>query len=116
VSYPNFPDKHLAAPLVTPQRFLEHARARGHLANFTPPKGVLLVYRRSLLASLIESEAAEPEPNWRLVQVPFYRLPRTAGAVSLLGDFGIGGPVVGILVEELAPLGGQYFFIFGLAG
>jgi uridine phosphorylase len=116
VSYPNFPDKHLAAPLVTPQRFFEHVRARGHLADFTPPKGVLLVYRRSLMASLIESEAAEPEQNARPIQVPFYRLPRTAGAVSLLGDFGIGGPVVGILVEELAALGVKYFFSFGLAG
>jgi uridine phosphorylase len=114
VPYPNFHDKHLATALVTPQRFIEHARASGQLTDFTPPKGVLLVYRRSLMASLIEAEAAEA--HIRLVQVPFYRLPRTGGAVGLVGDFGIGGPVVGLLVEELAALGVKYFFSFGLAG
>jgi hypothetical protein len=58
--YPNFPDKHVAAPLVTPRRFLDYARSLGHLADFQAPRGVLLVYRRSLMASLIESYAAEP--------------------------------------------------------
>ena len=55
VPYPNFPDKHLATPLVTPQRFLEYARASGRLEGFEPPKGVLLIYKRSLMASLRSS-------------------------------------------------------------
>ena len=115
VPYPNFPDKHLATPLVTPQRFLEYARASGRLEGFEPPKGVLLIYKRSLMASLVESHAAQEET--RIPQLTSaYRLPRTGGAVGLLGDFGIGGPVVSILVEEHAALDVTYFFSLGLAG
>ena len=115
VPYPNFPDKHLATPLVTPQRFLEYARASGCLEGFEPPKGVLLIYKRSLMASLVESHAAQEET--RIPQLTSaYRLPRTGGAVGLLGDFGIGGPVVSILVEEHAALDVRYFFSLGLAG
>jgi len=115
VPYPNFPDKHLATPLVTPQRFLEYARASGRLEGFEPPKGVLLIYKRSLMASLVESHAAQEET--RIPQLTSaYRLPRTGGAVGLLGDFGIGGPVVSILVEEHAALDVRYFFSLGLAG
>jgi uridine phosphorylase len=114
VPYPNFPDKHRAAPLVTPQRFLDFARSSGRLADFKAPNGVLLVYRRSLLARLVESQAAEPP--MLIGALPMRRLPRTGGAVGLLGDFGIGGPIVSIIVEELAALGVRYFFSFGLAG
>ena len=115
VPYPNFPDKHLATPLVTPQRFLEYARGSGRLEGFEPPKGVLLIYKRSLMASLVESHAAQEET--RIPQLTSaYRLPRTGGAVGLLGDFGIGGPVVSILVEEHAALDVTYFFSLGLAG
>ena len=57
--YPNFPDKHAAAPLVTPQRFLDYARASGRLINFQAPKGVLLVYDRPLMARLVASYGAE---------------------------------------------------------
>jgi hypothetical protein len=59
VPYPNFPDKHVAAPLVTPQRFLDYVRSSGRLVGFEAPKGVLLVYRRSLMARLVENHAAE---------------------------------------------------------
>ena len=115
VPYPNFPDKHLATPLVTPQRFLEYARASGRLEGFEPPKGVLLIYKRSLMASLVESHAAQEETCIPQL-TSAYRLPRTGGAVGLLGDFGIGGPVVSILVEEHAALDVRYFFSLGLAG
>ena len=113
--YPNFPGKHVGEPLVTPRRFiLEYARANGLLVDFTAPTGVLLVYRRSLLAELIRSQAAE-----LLVQIgsfALWRLPATGGAVGLSGDFGIGGPIVSIVVEELVALGVKRFFSFGLAG
>src|SRR5207245_6135088 len=115
VPYPNFPDKHLATPLVTPQRFLEYARASGCLEGFEPPKGVLLIYKRSLMASLVEGHAAQ-EGQCLPPLTSAYRLPRTGGAVGLLGDFGIGGPVVSILVEEHAALDVRYFFSLGLAG
>ena len=112
--YPNFPDKHLGSPLVTPQRFLDYARTRGQLADFEPPAGVLLLSQRSAMASLIQREQAEQLPV--LGQYPLYTLPRTGGVVGLVGNFGIGGPMVGILVEELAALGVRSFFSFGLAG
>jgi len=114
VPYPNFPGKHVGAPLVTPRRFLEYARASGQLVDFTAPTGVLLVYRRSLMAQLIRSQAAE-----LLVQFgsfALWRLPAAGGAVGLSGDFGIGGPIVSIIVEELVALGVKRFFSFGLAG
>src|SRR6266851_5468865 len=112
--YPNYPDKHVGTTLVTPQRLLDHLRASGRLADITAPEGVLLVYRPSLMAQLIRSQAAE-----RVVQFGTYalwRLPGTGGAVGLSGDFGIGGPIVSIIVEELVALGVKHFFSFGLAG
>jgi uridine phosphorylase len=114
VPYPNFPAKHLGSPLVTPQRFLDYARTRGQLADFEAPAGVLLLYRRSAMASLIQREQAEPLTV--MGQYPLYKLPRTGSMVGLVGNFGIGGPMVSILVEELAALDVRYFFSFGLAG
>lgn len=113
--YPNFPDKHLATPFVTAQRALESARAEGRLQDFAAPKGVLLVYKRSLMASLVDRHAAEPDRRIPELAAA-YRLPHTGGAVGLLGNFGIGGPVVSIIVEEHATLGVKYFFGLGLAG
>jgi len=72
------------------------------------------VYRRSLMASLVESQTAEPPT--RIGPYSLCRLSRTGGVVGLVGDFGIGGPIVSIVVEELAALGVRYFFSFGLAG
>src|SRR5919109_2940240 len=89
---PNFPEKHTAAPLVTPRRFLDYARASGRLVDFTPPKGVLLVYRRSLAARLVETYAADPPTS--IGAFAIRTLPGTGGAVGLAGDFGIGGPIV----------------------
>jgi uridine phosphorylase len=114
VPYPNFPGKHVGAPLVTPARFLEYAREKGRLTDFSVPSGVLLVYRPSLMARLLKLHAAE-----RLVQFGQYALwslPDTGGMVALSGNFGIGGPIVGVIVEELVALGVTHFFSFGLAG
>jgi uridine phosphorylase len=115
VPYPNFPDKHAAAPLVTPQRFLDYARASGRLIDFQAPEGVLLVYERTLMARLVASYGAE-DPTQIGLSYALWRLPRTGGAVGLVGDFGFGAPVVSIIVEHLTALGVQYFFSFGLAG
>jgi uridine phosphorylase len=99
---------------VTPQRYLDYARSSGRLVGFQAPKGVLLVYRRSLMARLVASFGAEePTP---IGPYALWRLPGTGGAVGLLGDFGFGGPIVGIIVEDLTALGVKYFFSFGLAG
>jgi uridine phosphorylase len=114
VPYPNFPGKHTAAPLVTPQRYLDDARASGRLVDFTPPRGVLMVYRRSLMARLVERYGAGPPVS--IGAFAIRSLPATGGLVGLVGDFGIGGPVVSIIVEELAALGVTHFFSFGLAG
>jgi uridine phosphorylase len=114
VPYPNFPGKHVGAPLVTPARFLQYAREKGRLTDFAVPRGVLLIYRRSLMARLVDLHAAQ-----RVVQFGQYALwslPRTDGLVALSGDFGIGGPIVSVIVEELAALGVTHFFSFGLAG
>lgn len=112
--YPNFPEKYAAKPLVTPRRFLDYARATGRLGEFTAPRGVLLVYQRSLMAELVRNHAAEI-----LVQFGTYalwRLPATNSPVGLSGDFGIGGPIVSVIVEELVAMGVTHFFSFGLAG
>ena len=69
VPYPNFPDKHAAAPLVTPQRSLDYARARGRLIDFEAPAGVLIVYRRSLMARLVAREIAAQRFEVSLQQV-----------------------------------------------
>jgi uridine phosphorylase len=114
VPYPNFPEKHVGEPLVTPQRLLDYARAGGRLVDITAPRGVLLVYRHSLMTQLIQRHAAEPLLRFESITV--WGLPGTGGVVGLSGDFGIGGPIVGIIVEELVALGAKQFFSFGLAG
>jgi uridine phosphorylase len=65
-------------------------------------------------ASLVKSHAAEQERRIPELTAA-YRLPYTGGAVGLIGDFGIGGPVVSSLVEEHAALGAKCFFSLGLA-
>jgi uridine phosphorylase len=113
VTFPNFAAKHSAAPLVTPERFVQHLRDRGLLEGFTPPRGMILLYQPTFAKALLAREphrSSLPYPNF------LYLLERTNYEVAVLAFFGIGSPGVTALVETLAALGTRRFINLGAAG
>jgi uridine phosphorylase len=114
MTFPNYAAKHSAStPLVTPERFVEHLRSRGQLAEYVAPEGIILLYQAGFARALLAREAhhvMEPFPIF------LHALERTGGRIAVLAFFGIGSPAVVTPVELLAVLGTRRFLSFGSAG
>lgn len=113
MTYPNFPDKHPEKAFFSPTEYLEYAKTIGRFPQFPVPKGVIFSYQRKLMAYVLE--------NHPVTKVDFnygemYLLDETEGQIALVGNFGIGAPVVGTILEELIAFGVQHFISIGTAG
>lgn len=113
--FPNFAGKHQHEPLVTPIDILAHRRARGfgERAAGPVPNGIVLCYQSSVLARILAEEATE---LWVRSSYDVRLIGRTEGRVGIVGGFGIGAPVAGIVLEELVALGVRRFVSIGTAG
>jgi uridine phosphorylase len=112
--------------ILTPADFLDEPavinaaaalQARG-LPGGAPPAGVILCYQPALLRYAIGPRLFR-RLRARAVRgfhAAFYTLRATGHQVGVAGGFGVGGPAVGVLVEELAAWGVQRVVTVGLAG
>jgi uridine phosphorylase len=108
--YPNFAGKHAHDAFLSPAEYLAYLRARGRVPDLAPLDGVVLLYQESLLRRIVENEATEQHRgDFRLLKRPDSR-------VGVCGGFGIGAPVVAIVIEELVALGVTRFIALGTAG
>jgi uridine phosphorylase len=113
-TYPNFAGKHAHDAFISPAEYLAYLRARGRVPDLAPLEGVVLLYQQSILRRIVESEPTELHRGW--VTGEFRLLKRADRRVGVCGGFGIGAPVVAIVIEELIALGVTRFIALGTAG
>lgn len=110
---PRHPAKHSSPAHFEPLDHLQYFRGVGYAPIEYVPRGVILIYQRSLLRHIVAAEAPTPEP---CVVGRLYPLPSTGGAVAVGADFGIGAPAAAMLMELLVAMGVRRFMSVGTCG
>ena len=113
MSYPNFPHKQNEPPVLTPEQLLAHRRRSGRFPKEPPPQTVILTFQPGLLRYARKRGRGERVDGF-LGELQLLR--RAGGRLGAAGKFGLGGPVVGVLVSDLAAWGVERFVLMGLAG
>ncbi len=114
MSYPNFPDKYQERSLATAKRFWNYKRKIGKIPKIGPPKGVIICYSTRLLDYIIKKHSAKKIDF--VFGDYFYILEEDRDQLGVCGGFGIGAPMVGLLLEELIEFGVKSFLSIGTAG
>lgn len=94
--------------LFTAAQRLQQVKIKVH-----PPQLIIFTYQTSLLSYAVKSQQGKQVGGFF---GDLYLLKRTNNRVGVAGNFGVGAPVVGVLVEELSAWGVQQFVGIGLAG
>lgn len=107
MTFPNFPLESDSPPLLTAVSRLQHLRLP------EPPQLLIFCPQTAVLQHAVK--------RWRGRRVAgflsdTYRLGKTGNRVAVAGQFGVGAPVVGVLVEEFAAWGVAEFVWLGIAG
>ncbi|MFQ3295492.1 MAG: uridine phosphorylase [Natrialbaceae archaeon] len=114
MTVPQYPDKHDASALITPDRGEESDPDDDPIRMTDLPAGVVLTFQPELFEHVVEERASEEiEDIGGLFSL--YRL-SDHPAVAVAGDFGIGAPTTAMVVEQLAAGGVERFCIAGIAG
>jgi len=113
MAFPNFENKHANDSMFSPSDFLEYRKTKGKHDKFDPPEGVIFCYSRKLMKYILKRHKV------RKVQMPpgeMYLINETKNKIAIIGNFGIGAPVVAAILEELIALGVKKFISIGTAG
>jgi len=107
MTFPNFPQDNDSLPLLTAVSRLQHL----HLPQ--PPKLAFFCPQASVLHHAVK--------RWRGKRVDgfygeVYLLGKTGNQVAVAGRFGVGAPVIGVLVEEFSTWAVEQFVLLGIAG
>ncbi|TFG16078.1 MAG: purine phosphorylase [Promethearchaeota archaeon] len=114
MSFPNYPQKYRARSFVTAKDFWRYKKEIGRVPKEKPPKGVIICYSPSLMSHIINNH-----PIIKVEEVfgdYFYLLEEFNKQIGICGGFGIGAPIVAILIEELSVFGVTNFLSIGVAG
>ncbi len=111
--FPNFPNKHQEKSLVTPEIFTEYRKEIGRYPEYTPPRGIIFCYQPRLLDYIVKNYAVTKVEG---IGGNLHLLKDTNNQIGVCGKFGIGAPVVAILMEELIAFGVKRFLSIGIAG
>jgi purine-nucleoside phosphorylase len=113
MSFPIYPDKHKLAAMLTADKMMEFRRNRGGLRNMNAPETVILCLYKGLM-KYFPLKYSSKSVNGFLGDL--YLLNKTRGKVGVMGNFGIGSPVVANLAEEMVAWGAKRIVILSLAG
>lgn len=106
-------DKAPGTPLFTAADMLAHRRRQGRAPDFAPPGGAILCYQGSALSYAAKKYGGRKASGF---YGQLFRLRKAGENILVLGHFGLGGPAVAVLIEELAAYGTSRFISVGLAG
>ncbi len=99
--------------MFTAKDFLEYQKERVAHPRFKPPDGVIFCYSRNFLDQISRRHKVTKAPG---LFRELLLLDETGGRVAVLGNFGIGAPVVVTFLEELIAFGVRRFVSVGTAG
>ncbi|MHA2129872.1 MAG: phosphorylase family protein, partial [Promethearchaeota archaeon] len=110
---PNFQDKYGETSLLNGKEFWKYKKKIGNLPIIDPPNGVIITFQPNLMNYIIKNYNVKKIDK---VFNEFYILEEEKIKIGICGNFGIGAPVTGILLEELAAFGIRHFISVGVAG
>jgi uridine phosphorylase len=112
VSFPNYPDKHRFASLLTADELVAYRARLGRMPKVIP-EGALFCLERGLPHRM----------RWRIpveragaMNADVYAVKKTRGKVAVLTSFGGGSPMVVELAEELAVMGTKKMILMTWGG
>ncbi len=115
MTIPIYKNKFRSKSFITPKKFLHYSiKIKGRKINQKQiPESVILLYSKTLLKHI--------KRRYKLKKVEFtggefYLFTERNKTIAILGNFGVGGPTVSIVMEELAELGIKNFISIGTAG
>jgi len=113
MSFPNLKNKYKEEPLFTPKEFLEYKKKLNKHPKFKPPIGVIFCYSKRLLNFAIKNYKVKKADGFG---GEFYLLKETNNEIGIIGNFGVGAPIVSTLMEEFIAFGVKRFLSIGEAG
>src|SRR3989338_7704773 len=90
---------------------MNYQKKIGRQPKFKTPKGIIFCYDRSFMKYLLENHKTTKFDNFYNI----YLLNETYGQIAVIGNFGIGAPVVVTILEELIAFGVKNFISIGTA-
>ena len=114
MAFPNFPNKYNEKPLLKAKDFWDYKKKIGKIPNIDPPIGVILCYSPTLLSYILNNYDVKKIDH--VVGNFFYVLEEKGIKIGVCGGFGIGGSIVGLLIEELTAFGIKKYISIGVAG
>ena len=112
--FPNYPNKYHRSTFITAEDFWKYKTEIGRIPNVEPPKGVIFCYSTSLFNYILEKHSVKKIDY--VFGDHFYILEENDDQIGICGGFGIGAPIVAILIEELNTFGVKLFLSIGTAG
>ncbi len=113
MSFPIHPNKPQLPALLTAAQMIEFRRRQGGLAKIQPPETVILcLYKGVMKHFRLKYRATKVNAFWG----DLYLLNKKQGKVAVMGNFGIGSPVVASLADELIAWGTKRLILLSLAG
>ena len=113
MGFPNLKNKHAKDSMFNPKEYLAYMKKVGKYPKFKPPVGVIFCYQRKLMEHILEKHKVT---KVKLFYGDTYLLNESKGRIAVVGNFGIGAPVVATLLEELIAFGVKNFISIGTAG
>jgi len=113
MSFPIYPDKHTLPAMLTAEKMIEFRRKQGGLGKYPAPETVILCLYKGVMKYFPLKYSAKRVSGFL---GDLYLLNKTSGKIGVMGNFGIGAPVVANLAEEMAAWGTKRIVILSLAG
>lgn len=113
MSYPIHPNKPQLTAMLTAEKMIEFRRRQGGLRNFSAPDTVILCLYKGVMKYFPLKYSSKRVGGFL---GDFYFLNKTKGRIGVMGNFGIGSPVVANLAEEMIAWGSKRIVILSLAG
>ena len=111
MAFPNFPIKHRENSVVQAEDFWKYKKELGVFPEIEPPEGVIICYSSTILNIVLKKYNPVQVDN--VYGKDFYLL---NDKIAFCKAYGIGAPVVGIMLEELAAFGVKSIISIGTAG
>ena len=113
MSYPIYPDKYRLPAMLTAEKMIEFRRQQGGLGNYPAPEIVILCLYKGIMKYFPLKYSSRRVTGFL---GDLYLLNKTDGKIGVMGNFGIGSPVIVNLAEEMAAWGARRIVILSLAG
>ncbi|MFX1379934.1 MAG: nucleoside phosphorylase [Promethearchaeota archaeon] len=114
MSFPNYPDKFREKSFATAKDFWRYKKEIGRVPKIDPPKGVIICYSTTLFNYIMENHPVKKVDY--IFGGHFYILDDRNEKIGICGGFGIGAPMVAILLEDFNIFGVKLFLSIGTAG